>query len=268
MAALGMILLLVGGTIMGCGNSSGESSDSEENVEKGPFRVATSPTSIPMSYKDDEGNLTGFEHDVIEEIGKRIGREVEWTTVEGTDNLFGALDAGRVDTIAFQISVNEERKENYNFTDTYGHNEIYLAVRDDFKYDTLEDLEGKVVSVNPSHSLYPVIEEYNKDLPDDRKIQTIATDNTTKYEDLELGRFDAFPVTKIGYNTTMEKKDYKVKIGGKALVVEENAYPFAKDGDQALFEEVNTAIKDMLDDGTLAEISEEYYKMDVTKVSE
>ena len=66
----------------------------------------------------------------------------------------------------------------------------------------------------------------------------------------------------------MEKQDYKIKLGGEALVIEENASPFPTDGDEVLISEVNEAIQEMLNDGTLAEISEKNYKMDVTPKSE
>ena len=100
-------------------------------------RVGTNPSFAPASYKNDKRELTGFEHDAFEEIGKRMGRKVEWVEIGSLDNLFGSLDAGKIDTIAFQISINEARKKNYIFSDVYGYNKIYLMVREDFKYDTL-----------------------------------------------------------------------------------------------------------------------------------
>lgn len=249
--------------IAGCGKKA-ESDSSAETEKKESICVATNPTFAPASYKDDSGNLTGFEPTVMEEIGKRCGREIEWLETEGMDNLFGNLDAGKVDTIAFQISINEERKANYTFSDVYGTNRIFLAVREDFKYDTLEDLQGKKVCVPPVHSLYPILEEYNADLPDEQKIQLVTSEGGSLYEELELGRIDAFPITEVAFKAAMEKKDFKIRLGGEALVYEENAYPFAKDADAELIKDVNDALKSMLEDGTLAEISMEYYKVDVT----
>ena len=66
-------------------------------------RVGTNPSFAPASYKNDKRELTGFEHDAFEEIGKRMGRKVEWVEIGSLDNLFGSLDAGKIDTIAFQI---------------------------------------------------------------------------------------------------------------------------------------------------------------------
>lgn len=240
----------------------------EKTEDKAPLRVATNPTFKPASYKDDNGELTGFEPALMEEIGKRIGRDIEWLEIEGMDNLFGNLDAGKVDTIAFQVSINEQRKENYTFSHVYGHNKIYLATRDDFKYDTLDDLQGKRVSLSPTHSMYPILQEYNADLPDNKKIIIQPAESASLYDDLELGRTDAFPLTEVAYEAAMEQKPWKIKLSGPALVIEENAYPFAKDADTELLDEVNRAIDDMLEDGTLKDISMEYYKVDVTKAGD
>ena len=105
--AVGMLLMA------GCGG------DATANNGKEPLRVGTNPTFAPASYKDDQGNLTGFEPALMEEIGKRCGREVEWVEAEGTDALFGNLDAGKIDTIAFQISKNEERVARIKLSNCY-----------------------------------------------------------------------------------------------------------------------------------------------------
>lgn len=268
------VLTLAAATVMGCGTDSQNKAETkteskkDATSEKAPLRVATSAAFAPTSYKDEDGNLAGFEHDVIEEIGKRSGREVQWTILEGMDSLFGSLDAGKVDTIAYQVSVNEERKANYTFSNVYGHNKIYLAVRDDFKYDTLDDLQSKKVSLNPAHSMYPVLEEYNASLPDDKKIEIVPSESNSMYEALEMGRFDAFPLTPVAFEAVKEKKDYKIKLGGEALVTEENAYPFSKDADKELLTDVNDALQSMVNDGTLSEISIKHYKLDVTKSDE
>lgn len=250
--------------LFGCSSKDGDGSKPEKET-KDPIRVATNPTFAPASYKDEDGNLTGFEPALMEEIGKRCDREIEWVEGEGLDALFGNLDAGKVDTIAFQISITPEREENYTFSDVYGTNRILLAVREDFKYDTLDDLQGMKVCVPPTHSLYPIIEEYNESLPDDKKIQFITSEGGSLYDELELGRIDAFPLTEVAYAAAMEKQDYKIRLGGEALVYEENAYPFSKDADPELIEDINNAVNEMKEDGTLSKISMEYYKVDVSK---
>ena len=66
----------------------------EENV----LKVGMEGTYAPYTYHDDSGALTGFEVDVANAIGEKIGYQVEF--VEGAwDSLFPALDAGSIDVI-------------------------------------------------------------------------------------------------------------------------------------------------------------------------
>lgn len=228
-------------------------------------RVGTNPSFAPASYKNDKRELTGFEHDAFEEIGKRMGRKVEWVEIGSLDNLFGSLDAGKIDTIAFQISINEARKKNYIFSDVYGYNKIYLMVREDFKYDTLDDLQGYAVEIEPTHSFYPILMEYNNALPKERQIKVIPSGAGSLFDAIEQGKADAGPITDMAFKARLEKKPYKLKIAGHPVVLEKNAYPFSKNADPELIRAVNDAIASMLQDGTLKRISEQYYKVDVTR---
>ncbi len=249
---------VVMGSLVGCGKKEASGGD-----EKAPIRVATSPTFAPMSYKDDNGNLAGFEHDAFEEIGKRCGRKIEWIEGETQDSLFGALDSGKADTIAFQISITDERKKNYDFSEVYGYNKIFYTVKNDFDFKTIDDLQGKKVKLNPAHVLYPMIEKYNANLPKEKQIELVVSDSSSA-ECLEQGRCDAYPLTEVGFKAMLEKKHYDFKLAGEPAVIEENAYPFSKDADPELVKDVNEAIKSMLADGTMKEISEKNYKIDVT----
>lgn len=53
-----------------------------------------------------------------EEIGKRLGREIKWETA-GFPGVIELLESGRVDTVADQIGITEEREEKYYFSDVY-----------------------------------------------------------------------------------------------------------------------------------------------------
>ena len=228
-------------------------------------RVGTNPSFAPASYKNDKRELTGFEHDAFEEIGKRIGRKVEWVEIGSLDNLFGSLDSGKIDTIAFQISINEAREKNYIFSDVYGYNKIYLMVREDFTYNTLDDLQGYTVEIEPTHSFYPVLMDYNKALPKEKQIKVIPSGVGSVFDAIEQGKSDACPITDVAFKARLEKKTYKLKIAGQPVVLERNAYPFSRNADPELIKAVNGAIASMLQDGTLKKISEQYYKVDVTQ---
>lgn len=86
------------------------------------------------------------------------------------------------------------------------------------------------------------------------------------YEELDLGRFEAFPMTIMSFEKMQrEGKAEAYKMFGEAVITEENVFPINKSVSKDVQEKINKAIKDMLNDGTLAKISEKWYNRDVTK---
>lgn len=230
---------------------------------KGTIKVATSGSFYPVIFTEDD-QLQGFEYDVWEEIGKRIGYDIDWNVVSGMDGMFGSLDAGKVDTISNQVSITPERLEKYNFSDVYAYNEIKLVVRADDEAEEIKDMAGKKVCIEPSSVLSDFVDNYNKDLDKEEQIIPVITEGSI-YEELEMGRIDAFPMTVLSFSQVKEKGEYDVKMIGEAMITEENAYPFSKEVDQELVDSVNNAINEMHEDGTLSQISDKWYKRDVTK---
>ena len=139
-----------------------------------------------------------------------------------------------------------------------------MVVRGDDTATSVDDLQGRKVCIENGSVLQDFFEEYNKDLPDDKKVQTVVTEGSI-YEELELGRIDAFPMTVLSFDQVKEKGEYDVKMIGDAIITDSSAFPFAKDFDEATLQKINDAIKEMHEDGTMSKLSEEYYKRDVTK---
>ena len=60
------------------------------------LRVGTEGVYAPFSYHDAQGNLTGFDIDVMNAIGKHLGVQVQYVETPW-DSMFAALEAGRFD---------------------------------------------------------------------------------------------------------------------------------------------------------------------------
>lgn len=263
-AAMGVTLAV------GCGSDSSEKKESEENTEgtaKKEITVVGTGSFFPVIYTDDNGELTGFEHDVIEEIAKRAGYEVTWELSDDYGAMFAGLDSGKYDTIAAQISVTAEREETYTFTEKYAANKIRMAVRGDDPAESVDDLQGRKVCIEYGTVLETFFNEYNAELPDDKKIELVVTSGNI-YDELSVGHYDAFPITELSFDSVNEKGEYNFKLIGEPIIVDYQAFPFSKDADSEMVEAFNKAIKEMREDGTLAELSEQYYKRDVTDAVE
>lgn len=236
-----------------------ESSDKEITV------VATG-SFYPISYTDDDGNLTGFEVEALKEVCKRADIAVNWELSDDYSAMFGGVDSGKYDTIVGQVSVTDERKETYQFTDVYAENSIKMCVRGDDPAESVDDLQGRKVCIEFGTVLQDFFDKYNAEHSADEQIECVETAGNI-YEELEVGHYDAFPITELSFDSVMEKGEYDFKLIGDPIIIDYQAWPFAKDADPEIIKAINKSIKEMQDDGTLSKLSEKFYGRDVTQIT-
>lgn len=260
-----LCLTMCAGMLTACGSkTSNEEADKTENNTEKVITVAANGSFYPIIYTDDNGDLTGFEHDVMQEIGERSGYEIKFEVVGDYSAMFEGLDSGKYDTIAGQVSFTDEREEKYTFSEVYGFNAIKLAVRGDDPAETIEDMQGRKVCIEFGTVLEGALNEINATFPEDKQMELVTTEGNI-YDELKVGHYDAFPITVLSFDQINEKGEYDFKLIGDPIIIDKNAFPFAKDVDEAMISAVNTAIKEMQDDGTMSELSEKYFGRDISK---
>ncbi|WP_420813018.1 amino acid ABC transporter substrate-binding protein [Photobacterium gaetbulicola] len=222
-------------------------------------KVGMSGRYFPFTFvKQDQ--LQGFEVDLWNEIGKRNDYNVEFVTANFS-GLFGLLETGRIDTISNQITMTDERKAKYLFSEPYVVDGAQLVVRKG--NDTItstEDLAGKTVGVNLGSNY----EQLLRKLDTDGKIQ-IKTYDTGIEHDVALGRTDAFVMDRLSSLELIKKANLPLQLAGEPFEKIENAWPFVEgEKGEKLRDEVNVALEAMRKDGTLAEISIKWFDADIT----
>lgn len=253
------------GMVTACGTKKADKeADSSTDEKDKVITVAANGSFYPIIYTDDNGDLTGFEHDVMEEIGKRSGYEIKFEVVGDYSAMFEGLDSGKYDTIAGQVSVTDEREEKYTFSDVYGYNAIKLAVRGDDPATSIEDMQGRKICIEFGTVLEAALNKINDTFPDDKKMELVTTEGNI-YDELKVGHYDAFPITVLSFDQINEKGEYDFKLIGDPILIDKNAFPFAKDVDPDMINAVNKAIEEMQDDGTMSELSEKYFGRDISK---
>ena len=85
---------------------------------KGKIRIGTEGTYAPFTFHDNNGNLTGFDVDIANEIAKRLGVKTEFVETKW-DGMFAGLDAKRFDVVVNEVSINPDRQEKYDFSNPY-----------------------------------------------------------------------------------------------------------------------------------------------------
>ncbi|WP_087974932.1 transporter substrate-binding domain-containing protein [Oceanobacillus rekensis] len=254
-----MILMLLLLLLAACGQSaSGDQAEgaSEDKV----IRIGAMPDGYPQYFKED-GELKGFSVDIFEAIFKEIGYEVEWVLTDWT-GVLANMQTGNVDTVA-NFAVTPEREEEYNFTTPYYHSKVVIAVgENNDSMKSLEDLEGKqVANVMGTNYENVLLEEFpNSNI----EVVNYETQDVI-YSDVASEKIDAFVSGREILLAQIQDKGIPLKIIGEQFGEKPVALPFAKneEGDQ-LIQEVNQAIDKLTEDGTIKEISEKWYGMDVT----
>lgn len=223
------------------------------------IRVGMSGGYFPFTFvKQDQ--LQGFEVDFMNAIGKETGDTIEFSTM-GFSGLIGALEAGRIDTVANQITITPEREAKFLFSQPYVYDGAQVVVRKG--NDTIkgvEDLRGKTVAVNLGSNF----EQLLRELPFASDI-TIKTYESNIEQDTALGRVDAFVMDRVSSSQVIAESPLPLQLAGAPFSEIRNALPFRKDdAGKALRDKVDAAITKLRADGTLKAISEKWLGADVT----
>ena len=223
------------------------------------LRVGMSGGYFPFTFvRQDE--LQGFEVDVMNAVGEEAGLDIAFDTMSFS-GLIGALDAGRIDTIANQITITPEREEAFVFTQPYVIDGAQVVTREgNDEIEGIEDLRGKSVAV----SLGSNFEQLLRDLPYADEID-IRTYESNVQQDVALGRVDAFVMDRVSSAQVIQESPLPLELAGQPFSEIRNALPFrdTEDG-RALRDRVDTALTALKDDGTLTEISEKWFGTDIT----
>ena len=271
LAAL-LVSAMVVATVVGCGSKSSsddyskkettEASDKKDSDET--VTVVTAGTGEPYSLLADDGTWTGIDAEMWDEIEKRTGWKVELKQA-AFDALWGELDTERADVAANCFAVKAERTDKYNATIPYYGDAQCIIVNDDSSYKTVDDLKGQVVGCTNGQAAQTIIEDLAKEKGFEVKLYE---DSAVGMNDLKLGRIAAYANTTTNVNAfTHNNEDANFRFFDENLMANNVAYflPKTERGDK-LTEELNDVIQEMLDDGTVAKITEKWMYSDMTKL--
>ena len=223
------------------------------------LRVGMSGGYFPFTFvRQDE--LQGFEVDVMNAVGEEAGLDIAFETMSFS-GLIGALEAGRIDTIANQITITPEREAAFAFTQPYvidGAQVVTKAGNDEV--EGVEDLRGKTVAVNLGSNF----EQLLRDLPYADEID-IRTYESNIEQDTALGRVDAFVMDRVSSAQVIQESPLPLELAGQPFSEIRNALPFRDDeAGRALRDRVDAALTVLKEDGTLSEISQKWFDSDIT----
>lgn len=229
-------------------------------AQDNPLRVGMSGQYFPFTFVEQD-ELKGFDVDIMNALAKEMGRDIKYQTANFS-GLFGMLESGRIDTVANQITITEERQKAYIFSDPYVYDGAQVVVKEgNTEIQGVEDLKGKTVAVNLGSNFEALLRE----LPYADEIN-IKTYDSNLERDTALGRVDAFVMDRVSASQIIKEKPLPLALAGPTFSQITNAYPFRDtEAGRALRDKVNKALATLRDNGTLASISEKWFGTDITQ---
>lgn len=97
----------------------------------GTIKIGTSADYPPFESVDSNGKKVGFDIELMEELGKRLGVKVEWVDMP-FDSLLAAVQEGKIDAAISAFNYSEERDKTVDFTEPYYTSEDAFMVAESF----------------------------------------------------------------------------------------------------------------------------------------
>ena len=226
---------------------------------RGNVIVATEGAWAPWTYHDESDALVGFDVEIARAVAQKLGVEAEFVECPW-ESIFLGIDSKMYDIAANGVEITEDRAAKYDFSVPYAYLRTALIVRGDNQdIQTFEDLNGRRTA-NSAGSTYAMLAESYGATTD-----TVSTLAQTL--DLVLaGRADATLNAELSfYDYMKEHPDANLKVVALADEASRVAFPVRKGEENAAFlAALNEAVEALRQDGTLRDISERYFDIDIT----
>lgn len=119
---------------------------SAASAQSRPLVVGSSATYPPFAYENASKQIVGFDVDIIQAIASKRGLQVRVVNTPFV-GIFASLNNGDIDLIVSGVTINDRRRQSYDFTAPYFEARQLIAVHQSSTATSLKDLAGKKVAV-------------------------------------------------------------------------------------------------------------------------
>lgn len=212
--------------------------------------VGTNAEFQPFEYLEN-GEIVGFDVDLMEEIAKLMGKEIEWKNI-AFDGLLPALQAKKLDVIIAGMTATEERKKFVNFSQTYYEsNQMMLVNKENPAVKSFDELKGHTVGVVLGYTGDIAVSEI-EGVKVQRYNATSEAIMALKAQKVEVVVLDSEPAKNYAkqnpelalINTDVAKEEYAIAVGKN---------------DKALVEAIDKALDELKANGTYDKLIKKYF---------
>ena len=220
-----------------------------ETIDPGKLTISTSPDFQPFEYTDDNGNIVGIEPDMMKLICEKIGLELVMDAMD-FDSALLAAQQGKSDAVVSGVTVTEDRKLVYDFTNTY----ITITqgiVSKEANNVTMDTLKDQTIGVQRGTTGHIYAED---DFGED---SVVAYDTyTTVFQALMNDQVSCILMDDAVAKAYVAQNPGLV-LNASTYEPENFAFGISK-GNTALLDAVNKALDELIADGTVQKLIDQY----------
>lgn len=243
---LTLSLLVMGSLLVGCASKASKD---------GEYIIATDAKYAPFSMEIN-GKYEGIDVEILEAVAKEAGFEYKLEPMD-FNAIIAALGSNQIDGAIAGMSITEERKKTYDFSDSYFESGLSIVVKgDNTEINGKEDLVGKSVAVKNGTAGEKWAQDHEKEL---NLSVTHYEDSPTMYLAVQNGNNDFaledYPV--IAYKIKVDN-DGKLKITGDKVETSDYGFAVNKGNNAELLEKFQAGLKAIKENGKYDEIISKY----------
>ncbi|WP_132245343.1 amino acid ABC transporter substrate-binding protein [Marinisporobacter balticus] len=228
----------------------------QEIKEKGKLVLGLDDSFPPMGFRDEKGEIVGFDIDLAKEVAKRMGVELELKPVEW-DGVILSLKNKDIDVIWNGLSITEDRKKEIGFSKVYLENKQVIIVNANSELETKKDLAGEIIAVQLGSSGEAALNADIETVNGAKEVRKFSN-YTEALLDLKAERVDAVVIDEVVGRYYISKKPGAYKVAKEDFGKEGYGVGVRKE-EVAFIEEVDKILDEMKKDGTATEISEKWF---------
>ena len=227
------------------------------------LKIGVEAGYAPFEYKNAKGDMEGFDVEVMTQICAKLEAQCHWVD-QSFDSLIPALAARKINLIHSSMQITPQREKVIAFSQPiYGIPTQLMARKDSGLLPTVASLKGKRVGALQGTTQ----ETYAKTRWGSQGVQIVSyQDQNQTFADLAAGRLDAAIIEKpngqSGFLSKPQGENFAFlgePINDDKALTGEIAIGMRK-ADGKLKEAIDKALAQLQQDGTIAKISEKYFK--------
>ncbi|MBA4603485.1 basic amino acid ABC transporter substrate-binding protein [Thermoactinomyces sp. AMNI-1] len=229
---------------------------SSQKADNSIVNAGTNAEFPPFEKLEGNGEITGFDAELIQAIAKAENLQLDFQHY-GWDSMLNGVARGRIDMGIAAITITDERKRMYDFTEPYFEAKQVILVPKTSPVQSLNDLKGKKIGVQSATTGEKVVQEaFGKTYPGLQRYDVVSS----AIDDLKWNRLDAVVVDKaVNLEYIKRLGEEKYKIIEDPAIPEEYYGIIVKKGNRELLDKLNAGLKKIQENGTYDKIYNKYF---------